>query len=279
MSMMGGSGVGAIVGVMSDEWNHQRQISGNKKMMGLQNKYNEKMAQANQERSKEMWDYTNYGNQVKHMEGAGLNKALMYGGSGGGGATTSGGQGSGTGMGSITPSNSGTLMAMTNMKELALMQAQKENIEADTANKKAEAGYTGGAKTNNTDQDTNVKYQEEAQRALELSNSRKTADDEVMKVKAERIGQELTNINTSQSTEESKARVDKMAQDVAQGWQGLDNEAKEIKIKQFEAELKALYPSVGNVMGGELNQLVQKLRLILGVTDGAKKVNSNDQFK
>ena len=38
---------------------------------------------------KEMWDYTNYENQVEYMKNAGLNVGLMYGGSGGGGATFS----------------------------------------------------------------------------------------------------------------------------------------------------------------------------------------------
>ena len=47
--------------------------------MEIQNRYNEQMAQRNQERNKELWDYTNYENQKKHMKAAGLNPALMYG--------------------------------------------------------------------------------------------------------------------------------------------------------------------------------------------------------
>ena len=37
-----------------------------------------------------MWNYTNYENQKKHLEAAGLNPALLYGMSGGGGATAAG---------------------------------------------------------------------------------------------------------------------------------------------------------------------------------------------
>jgi len=40
------------------------------------------------------WDYTNYENQRKHMENAGLNVGLMYGMSGGGGSTMGSGSGS-----------------------------------------------------------------------------------------------------------------------------------------------------------------------------------------
>ena len=50
--------------------------------------------------NKEMWDYTNYENQKKHLEAAGLNPALLYGMSGGGGATAAGAQGMSAGIAS-----------------------------------------------------------------------------------------------------------------------------------------------------------------------------------
>ena len=62
-------------------------------MMGLQHRYNEAMAQQNQQRNKEMWNYTNFENQRAHLENAGLSIGLMYGQGGAGGASTSGGQG------------------------------------------------------------------------------------------------------------------------------------------------------------------------------------------
>lgn len=57
--------------------------------------YNNQMAEANQERNKELWDYTNFEAQRKHLEQAGLSVGLMYGNGGTMGASTSGGQGSG----------------------------------------------------------------------------------------------------------------------------------------------------------------------------------------
>ena len=53
------------------------------------------MAEANQERNKELWDYTNFEAQRKHLEQAGLSVGLMYGNGGAMNASTSGGQGSG----------------------------------------------------------------------------------------------------------------------------------------------------------------------------------------
>lgn len=50
-----------------------------------QYKYNVNLANVEQGLGKDMWDYTNYENQRKHLENAGLNAALMYGQGGGGG--------------------------------------------------------------------------------------------------------------------------------------------------------------------------------------------------
>lgn len=94
-----GAGVGGLIGLFSGStssgenaetaWRYEQ------KAMALQNQYNEQMAQANQQRAKEMWDYTNVENQRKHLEKAGLSVGLMYGNGGTMQASTSGGQGSG----------------------------------------------------------------------------------------------------------------------------------------------------------------------------------------
>ena len=97
--------LGMIGGAISDRTNYRNQ----KKLMGLQNEYNLNMLAKQQDYAKEMaginqgyamdmanwshnankdmWDYTNYENQVAHLEAAGLNPALLYGQGGGGGAT------------------------------------------------------------------------------------------------------------------------------------------------------------------------------------------------
>ena len=47
-------------------------------LTALNNYLNREMAKYSQELNKEMWEYTNYGNQVKELEKAGLNPALLY---------------------------------------------------------------------------------------------------------------------------------------------------------------------------------------------------------
>ena len=77
-------GLGSLLGIgrrkekkarEAEEREHQRQLE----YMGLQAQYNKDQAKYSTELSKEMWDYTNYENQKKHLEAAGLNPALLYG--------------------------------------------------------------------------------------------------------------------------------------------------------------------------------------------------------
>lgn len=75
--------------LMKQAWEYE------KEGMGLQYQYNNQMAENNQKRNKELWDYTNFENQRRHLEQAGLSVGLMYGNGGTMQASTSGGQGSG----------------------------------------------------------------------------------------------------------------------------------------------------------------------------------------
>ena len=63
-----------------------------KELMDKQYALNDKMAEANQQRAKYMWNSTNFEQQRKHMENAGQSVGLMYGGSGAGSTSTAGGQ-------------------------------------------------------------------------------------------------------------------------------------------------------------------------------------------
>jgi hypothetical protein len=115
--------IGMVGGAISDRRNYKNQL----KLMERQQQYNKELGEINQGYAKEMaainqqyalqagkqshlynqemWDYTNYENQVKHLEAAGLNPALLYGQGGGGGASTAGGAvGNGQGTAGQAPS-------------------------------------------------------------------------------------------------------------------------------------------------------------------------------
>lgn len=69
----------------------QEQEAYNKRIMALQNQYQQQAAAQSQQYAKDYWDYTNTENQVGHLKNSGLNIGLMYGQSGAGGMGASGG--------------------------------------------------------------------------------------------------------------------------------------------------------------------------------------------
>jgi len=120
--------------------NARKQYHRQKKLMGLQNQNQMMLNRQGHDLQMDMWNKTNYGAQVKHMEDAGLNPALMYG-MGGGGGTTAGSQGGGS-------AASGQAQAQTamDMANIGLIRAQIENIKTDTKNKEADTGLKGSQK-------------------------------------------------------------------------------------------------------------------------------------
>ena len=93
------TGIGFIGNALSQafglSWSPERamreQEAYNKRIMALQNKYQQQAAAQSQQYAKDYWDYTNAENQVKHLKNSGLNIGLMYGQSGAGGMGASGG--------------------------------------------------------------------------------------------------------------------------------------------------------------------------------------------
>lgn len=147
-------------GMLMGEWNDRRQRRQQEDLQNIQLRGNEIALKQQARKELEMWKATSYPAQIKMMKEAGINPALMYG-MGGGGGTTVGGGGAGV-SGGTAPSGGGEMMGVMGIglqakAQTELLKAQKENIEAQTANLGAETKYTGGAKTENTNQDTNLK--------------------------------------------------------------------------------------------------------------------------
>lgn len=107
----------------------KRALAMMEKQMALQAQYNRQQADYSSMLAKEMWDYTNYENQVAHMKAAGLNPALMYKGAGAGGST------SGAGVAGAPTGGDGLLGL-----QAKLLQSQINKTEAETAKTAAEAG-------------------------------------------------------------------------------------------------------------------------------------------
>lgn len=129
--------IGMGMGILQQGMQDKRQVSQQGRLLKQQLKYDQAMSKFNQGMALDMWHKTGYGPQVKQMKEAGINPALMYGMGGGGGQTAQ------SPIGSVNsanaPSGGGEIgMGIQQAMQVALLKAQKENIEADTKNKEAD---------------------------------------------------------------------------------------------------------------------------------------------
>ena len=153
------SGASSLTGLLTGglsqtlglSWSPQRamreQEAYNKRIMALQNQYQQQAASQSQQYAKDYWDYTNAENQVAHLKNAGLNIGLMYGQSGAGGMGASGGarqaspeqpQGNPVGM---------ALQVQQIEQQRRMNDAQISLAEAQASKAKAEAGKISGVDT------------------------------------------------------------------------------------------------------------------------------------
>lgn len=121
--------IGAVSGIVGG-------ISANKRAKKAQQQQVKDQQMLNEEARKgqlDIWNKTNYKQQVQHLKDAGLNTALLYGQGGGGGATTGAAPTGAASKADVTPITTGGTM------ELGLMNAQKKVLETQAAKNEAEA--------------------------------------------------------------------------------------------------------------------------------------------
>lgn len=136
-----GNLVDTMTGLALEHHNDVRQFNQQSRLQGLQIQGQEALTDYNTQKQLQLWKDTSYPAQMQQLKAAGLNPALLYGGGGGGGQTAAIAQG--TVSGADAPKGGGEVIAQQAMgiqrqqvnMQMQLLQAQKENIEADTANK------------------------------------------------------------------------------------------------------------------------------------------------
>nr|WAE43715.1 MAG: DNA pilot protein [Microviridae sp.] len=179
LGMQAASGlVNGAVGAVFGQMNDNRQLNQQQKLQDMQMQGQKEMTDYNQAAALKMWQDTNYPAQVSQLEKAGLNPGLLYGKGGGGGATAS--VSPGNVAAGEAPKGGGEITAMAGLgmqtaAQLELLKAQKENIEADTANKIADNPNLS-AKTPNIVADTNLKGSQKTN--VEADTNLKTAQEQ-----------------------------------------------------------------------------------------------------
>lgn len=276
--------IGAGMGLILEGHNNRRQIRQQQKLTDMQLAANNQMGEYNYERQMKLWHETNYGPQMKELKKAGLNPGLIYGMGGGTGGTTAATPAQGT-SGSHAPTGGGEAMGlMMQQMQLGLMEAQRENIQADTENKKADttnkpimgenikastASITQGitnqqtqnalmqaqklaTETNIENTQTQTKLIEDQiqlmDRDIEVNNA--TKEDKILQIKQEAINAIILGEVMKQGIQVDKAAIQKMAADIAQGWQNLDIQSKRQIIEQKMLENNIEYAPVDRIIKG-----------------------------
>ena len=201
-----GTILGLMGGAIGQSIAENKQFQNEKELMGLQAQYNKEAAEHSQKLQKEMWDYTNYENQLKHLKAAGLNPALLYGMSGGGGTTAGSTQTAGV-------SNPGTQAVGMGLEAARLMsEIRLTNAEASKA--EAEGEKISGVDTEFTKAQTNL-----ANFNAELSAAKSRLTMEQVNTQKELTGkliQEVrllkTNADIAEETKENE--IQKSAQEL-----------------------------------------------------------------
>lgn len=186
-----------------------RQSADEDRRMQLQNQWNKEAAAQSQEYAKEMFDYTGYENQVKQMKAAGLNPALLNGGSG------SPGQAHGA---TVEPATAMqpmglqvALQAQQVAAQTALTNAQAEKIRSETTEQKVENLIGIGVDL--------------AKKVAEVRKSKKDAEE---------VDQKIENLKkTAEATEESIKLIKA----------NIDNKEVQTRIAQFQDDLNNVIKS------------------------------------
>lgn len=105
---------------------------------------------------------------------------------------------------------------------------------------------------------------------LQLSNQldQSTMDDKIKLLRQQVITAGLEAQLTDAKITHTKAQVEEIAAKISQGWEGLDNQAKQIQIQKFTAEFQANHPGLMNALGGA----VQRLADAVSKPTGERKV-------
>lgn len=155
---------GGLFGAISARKQQKRAHAYNLEYMDKQFQQNKEAAAINQAYAKEMWDYTSYENQRKHMEMANLNPALMYGmgGAAGGSASGAGTVGGGGSLPGTNPVNAGSqaggmsIQGAMMFSEIAKNFAQASKDEADAKKKEGVETDEARARINLINKQTEV---------------------------------------------------------------------------------------------------------------------------
>jgi len=263
---------GTLLGIGLNQQGQQQQMENQQKLNQQQYEHQQQLNKQMQGIQQQNWDYTNYENQIKHIEKAGLNVGMLYG-QGGAGGSIMGGASGGSAQGGNAPQNNAPqamgvgLQAGMMQSTIDLQQAQAEKLRVEA--EKLKTVDTGNvlantALTNMNTENAKVLNQLNT-RGLEATLDTITANRD--KAVAE-SSSAITSANVSATTKQSqideinaralnealKASVMKSGMDVNDAQ--IQKMVEDVKIGKFNAQTNADFQGLDKVAGGQLTKLI-----------------------
>jgi hypothetical protein len=280
LSMVGGALGGQVLGMTNDRRQEKQQGRYNR----MQIEGSKELTDYNMKKQLEMWEATGFKGQMKQLNEAGLNAGLIYGMGGAGGQSSNVNAGNAQGGQSGEKGREATELIGMGLQN-QLLQAQKENIEADTANKKADTGLKGeqgqeinvrrfAAEMENTARNYFQNVDEMGNNVDDMKDSieGKIKIAELKSKMQEAVNMEIEGRLKEAGIEVDKATAAKMGQDIVQRaeeirqkWKGLTLQEREVKVKEelqkFETEWDKQLGAAGvNSVGIILNKLLSAVK-------------------
>lgn len=300
MGLMEAAGAAVAATNMAGNWlgignkrQDKRQLKQQTKLNEINSATAKNLADYEQNLKLKMWKDTNYSAQLDQARLAGISKAAAIGGSGTGtqGASV-GSVGGGAAANAAETQNARTASLQQNMQlvsQLALQKAQKENIEADTANKQADANKKSGIDTDVAKQ--GLEQAKQTQQAIvdkavkdaltageqytktsaESQEANRGLEDRLKAIKANALGAIIENEAKKTGIQVDKAKIKQISESIAQGWEGLKQGDRKIAIDKFKEEIKANYPSMMDVFGRAMDDSIDALFNLKGGRNQYKK--------
>lgn len=129
-----------------------------------------------------------------------------------------------------------------------------------------------------SDQTDYITYQtQKALKEVEIANheeyvNRETREDRIKIIKEEAVGTMIQNALNQQKITESKQNVEASAQEILQKWEMVEQQGRNVDINQFREEIKAINPTISQIGGKALDQLIMGIQSITGKGDFRRKV-------
>jgi len=272
----------ALLGLALEGHNDQRQLKQQGKLLKQQAEVDRRQTEFNQQIGLDTWRKTGPVAMTKELKEAGLSPALQYGMGGAGGITT--GSGGGSVQGAKAPAGGGEVMGLQMMNaKRALIEAQTENVKADTKKKGGESleleiANTMAAETyeETYEKIINMAKQVKAQTAI-IQNNREISDEtkhiEISLKEGELIGLGLSNEMKETGIKLTEEQIKQTIESVKQAWKSLDIQEQNAVINGNRLELDKFIKDVPD----SIKLTVETVRDVVGdVIDFKQKKRSQD---